>query len=58
MMKVMLNGCEADFEVCVNLMDDEIRENIHDDMAPCGEQKFLDEYVVRHLGKYGEEFKI
>ena len=58
MMKVMLNGCEVDFEICVNLMDDEIRESVHNDMAPCGEQKFLDKYVARHLGKYGEEFKI
>ena len=57
-MKVMLNGCEVDFEVCVNLMDDEIRESIHNDTAPCEDQKFLDEYVARHLGKYGEEFKV
>ena len=41
-MKVMLNGCEVDFDVCVNMMDDEIRESIHNDMAPCGEQEFLD----------------
>lgn len=57
-MKVMLNGCEVDFKVCVNLMDDEIRESIHNDTAPCEDQKFLDKYVARHLEKYGEEFKI
>lgn len=58
MMKVMLNGCEVDFDVCVNLMDDEIRESIHTEMAPCEDQKFLDEYAARHFAKYGEEFKI
>lgn len=57
-MKVMLNGCEVDFDVCVNMMDDEIRESIHNDMAPCGEQEFLDEYVVRHAAKYGKNFEI
>lgn len=57
-MKVMLNGCEVDFDVCVNMMDDEIRESIHADMAPCGEQEFLDEYVVRHAAKYGKNFEI
>lgn len=57
-MKVMLNGCKVDFDVCVNLMDDEIRESIHAEMAPCEDQKFLDEYAARHFAKYGEEFKI
>ena len=57
-MKVMLNGCEVDFDVCVNMMDDEIRESIHNDMAPCGEQEFLDEYVVRHAAKYGKNLEI
>lgn len=58
-MKVMLNGYEVDFDACVNLMDDEIREALHAEMAPCTEQEFLDAYVEAHAEKYdGDEFQI
>lgn len=57
-MKVMLNGYEVDFDVCVNMMDDEIRESIHADMAPCGEQEFIDRYCQLHFDKYGEKFQV
>lgn len=56
-MKVMLNGHEQDFDACVNLMDDDIREALHAEMAgECSEQEFLDAYCAEHLKKYGEEF--
>lgn len=58
-MKVMLNGYMVDFEICVNLMDDEIREALHAELAPCTEQEFLDAYIEAHAAKYdGEEFQI
>jgi hypothetical protein len=58
-MKVMLNGYEVDFDACVNLMDDDIREALHAEMAPCTEQEFLDAYVEARAEKYdGEEFQI
>lgn len=58
-MKVILNGCEVDFNACVNLMDDEIREALHMEIAPCTEQEFLDRYIEEHAKKYnGEEFTI
>lgn len=58
-MKVMLNGYEVSFEACVALMDDEIREELHAELAPCTEQEFLDAYVVRHAEKFdGETFQI
>ncbi len=58
-MKVTLNNCEVDFEACVMLMDDEIREALHSEMAPCTEQEFLDAYVERHAEKYnGEQFQL
>ena len=44
------------WESIVNLMDDEIREAVHADLAPCTEEEFLEEYKKRHLEKYGEEF--
>ena len=58
-MKVMLNGCEVEFDACVVLMDDEICEELNFEMAPCTEQEFLDAYVQRHAEKYdGEQFQI
>ena len=50
-------GVEIDFEAAVNLMDDAICEDVNFDLAPCTEQEFFDEYVKRHLAKYGEEFE-
>ena len=38
------NGHELDFNAAVDYMDDEIREALHSDMAPCGEQEFLSAY--------------
>lgn len=34
-------------EAIVGYMDDDIRENVHNDLAPCSEEEFLDEYVNR-----------
>ena len=55
---VVLNDKEVNFHVAVNLMDDEIREAIHNDMAPCSMQAFIDEYCKRHYEKYGEDFTV
>lgn len=56
-MKVMLNNNKVEFDVCVNLMDDEIREEIAFEGVET-EQEFIDKYVERHAEKYGEEFTI
>lgn len=58
MTKVIFEGHEVDFDACVNMMDDEIREELHAEMAPCTDQEFLDAYVERHAEKYGEDFEI
>lgn len=55
---VYLNGKSICFESAVQLMDDELRENIHLDLAPCTDQDFIDEYAKRHYEKYGEIFEI
>ena len=44
------------YESAVELMDDEIREALHMEMAPCSEIEFMKEYQKRHMAKYGEEF--
>ena len=46
------------YDAAVNLMDDEIREEIHAELAPCTEEEFLEEYIKRHEEKYNEPFTI
>lgn len=59
MSKVTLNGNLVDFDVAVQLMDDEIREDLHNKMAPCTDQEFLDAYAAAHAEAFGgEEFKV
>lgn len=56
--KVLLNGYEVDFDVVVNMMDDEIREELHNKLATCTDQEFVDAYIEAHEAKYGEQFEI
>lgn len=53
---VLLDGEEISFNAAVALMDDDIREELHRELAPCGNQEFLDAYVKAHHDKYGEDF--
>jgi len=46
------------FDAAVMLMDDEIREEIHNDLAPCTDLEFLEEYMKRHEEKYGIPFTV
>lgn len=55
---VEINGCEIDFNAAVNLMDNEIREQLHDTMSPCSDQDFIDAYMTAHLDKHGDEFMV
>ena len=56
--KVLLNGYEVDFDAAVNMMDDAIREELHNELAPCTDQEFIDAYIEAHEAKYGEQFEI
>ena len=58
-MKNVINfyDVEIDFDVAVNLMDAEIREEIHMNLAPCTAQEFFDAYCEAHETKFGEEFE-
>lgn len=56
-------GTDVDFEIAVNMMDDEIREQLHEELVmqsdeDCTEQKFFDEYCKAHEEKYGEEWEL
>lgn len=57
-MYVTYNNTQVDFEAAVNLMDDEIREALHAELAPCTEQEFFDAYCKAHDEKYGEKFAV
>ena len=52
------NGTAIDFETAVSMMDDEIRESVHAELAPCTEQEFLAAYEKAHAAKYGEEWEL
>lgn len=51
-------GRLVDYAAAVNLMDNEIREALHLELAPCTSQKFFDEYCKAHRAKYGAEFEV
>ena len=48
----------GNFNSTVVLMDDEIREAIHAEYAPCSDYIFLLAYMFQHNAKYGETFTI
>lgn len=55
-------GVDIDYDIAVNMMDDEIREQLHEKLVmqsdeDCTEQKFFDEYCKAHEEKYGEEWE-
>lgn len=48
----------ADWETLVHYMDNEIREKVHGELAPCSNEEFLARYKELHLLKHGLEFSI
>lgn len=58
-MKVInMNGTEINYEAAVQLMDDEIREELHRELAPCEDQEFFTAYEKAHAKKFGEEWEL
>jgi hypothetical protein len=51
------NGHEIDYDAAVNLMDDDLREEVHSEIAPCSEADFFRAYCERHRQMHGEEFE-
>jgi len=58
MKMVKVNNYMVDFDAAVELMDSEIREELHQKLAPCTNQEFIDAYIRRHREKFGEEFTV
>ena len=46
------------YEAAEVFMDDDIREDLNREMAPCTEEAFLVAYMDRHYRKYGAAFVI
>ena len=51
-------GVKIDFNAAIALMDDEIREAIHNDLAPCSEQEFFNAYCAAHAAEFGELWEL
>lgn len=52
------NGNKIDFDAATSLIDDNICEELHGEIAPCTDQEFYDAYCERHKKTYGEEFRV
>ena len=53
------DGRTVNYTAAVELMDDELREQLHREMAPCTNQEFYNAYVKAHAEKFnGEKFQI
>ena len=37
-------------------MNDKLREELHNELAPCEAQEFFDAYAAAHEDKFGEEW--
>ena len=49
-------GKSLNFDAAVNLMDDDLREQLNDEIAPCTNQVFFDAYVSAHTKKFSESW--
>lgn len=50
-------GKELEYDEVVDLMDDDIREYLHHQLAPCSPQYFFNEYCKMHKEIYGDDFE-
>lgn len=46
------------WETIVHYMDDDIREQVHRELAPCSNEEFLARYLELHREKHGEDYQI
>lgn len=46
------------FEAAVMLMDSDLREEVHAELAPCSDREFLEAYFVKHREHYGIDFVV
>jgi hypothetical protein len=51
-------GVKIDFAAAVILMDDDLREEIHQKLAPCSDQRFFNAYAKAHVQKFNELWEL
>ena len=51
-------GVEINFDAAVNFMDDEIREMLHEEIAPCTDHEFFDAYCKAHEDRFDDEWEL
>jgi glutaredoxin-related protein len=56
--QITLNGHSFDLDAVVNLMDDEIREELHARNEWPSEQAFVDAYCAEHAKRFNETFVV
>lgn len=52
------NGAEISYEAAVELMEDDLREELAAEIAPCTEQEFFTAYEIRYAEEYGEVWEL
>ena len=52
------SGTQINYDAAVQLMDDDLREELHARLAPCTEQEFFTAYEAAHAEKFGEEWEL
>jgi len=52
------HGVSIDWDLAVINMDDDVRDALHSEIAPCTEQEFFTAYEVAHRLAYGEEWEL
>lgn len=57
-MKTVLNknGDLINYDAAVELMDNDLREKLHAELAPCTNQVFFERYCEEHEALFDEEF--
>ena len=53
-----MNGTYVYFDQAVELMDEELLEELHFEIAGCTKQQFFTLYEVEHITKFGEEWEL
>ena len=51
-------GVELDFEATTYHMDDDLREKLHFELAPCTDQEFFEAYAKAHQEKFDEVWEL
>lgn len=57
-MVINSNGTSIDYDAAVELMDDDLREEVAADLAPCTKQEFFTEYCKRHAVKFSAPWEL